>query len=347
MTSPGKPSEQSEQPLSPEFEAAQEMVMGPFKPLLEALARAAVNLGSEALSAPRTYRRKLLREIEGAAKKIEIKVAPEEYQRAIAILFREGRSHGPEILRRGMRRALLEFKEQFSKLPEYHSLQALAKAAEAVSAKSAKECQDALSKIDHETTNQKMLLAVALLNHANKTPPGELRAEYAMHATKRVSELLYKPYMRTLLLMFILAKQQNVKDVHKMDYGSLFQELRKRSFLETYPSLLDEDAVFFRNAEAHEQWDYLYETDQIEAWDKHKKHKKLISVTELLERTSHMAGVAGSLFPGYIRAREFVSLDNIVGPLWEALADLIGSEPKMQQENLLGFQQKVSNTQGK
>lgn len=315
---------------SPEFEAALEIVMGPIlRPMLDVILKNVENVESKILNAPRTYRRRMIRDLENAGQRMSIDADPEEYRRSLSILIREAILHSPDMLQQTAQRGLAEYQSKFSTLPEHQAFDALANAAERVAPK---EFEAALKKIDQEEIDHKMTLAAALLEHAANLKE-ELRAEYAIHATKRVSELLYQPFLRTVLRLFCAAEKKDPLDFYEMPYGQVLNQLKAWHFLIKYPKLLDEDAVLFRNAEAHEHWDYFDDTDEVEVWDQSKnkgkkkiEKRKRLSVDVLLERANRMAIVSGAMFPGYIRARYFMIFDRFADPLRKAIADLLSSD---------------------
>lgn len=323
---------------SPEFEALLEKVMGPFlRPMLDVLVNSLEDVESKILNAPRTYRRKLVRDLENAGKKITIDADPEEYGRSIMALLHEMLLRGPDMLQQSARRGLADFRSRFLTLPEYHVFNALANDAEAIAPK---EFEAAFKKIDQDLTAQKLALAGILLAHASKLE-GELRAEYAIHAAKRASELLYQPFVRTLLRLFCAVEKKKPLDFYGIKYGQALNILRDWHFPKKYPNLLDLDAVMLRNAEAHEHWDYFFETDEVEVWDQNTEKRKQFTVDKLLQRAHNMANIAGAMFPGYIRARYFMIFDKLADPLREVLSDLVGSDSKLRDAALLNLQQKI------
>jgi hypothetical protein len=104
-----------------------------------------------------------------------------------------------------------------------------------------------------------------------------------------------------------------------MDYGQVLNMLRNWHFSKEYPSLLEEDAVLLRNAEAHEHWDYFFETDEVEVWDRNSVKRKRLTVDALLHRAHSMTTVAGAMFPAYIRARYFMTFDQLAEPFRDFL----------------------------
>lgn len=216
-------------------------------------------------------------------------------------------------------------------MPAYKSLDALVNTAERVSFE---ECAIALREMRHDKVDGKAQISYSLLHHA-ETCTGELRAEYAMHATKRISELLYQPYVRMLHRLFRVTKKSNIANLDQLRYGVVFKELLCQEFLSNYPDLLDQDAVLIRNAEAHERWDYLPNSDEVEVSDRNVPSKRL-PVNDLIDRASQMLYIAGHMLPEYEHYRlcsNFQMSDDIRDFLYD-LADLLHSDSTAQEAAL-------------
>ena len=109
-----------------------------------------------------------------------------------------------------------------------------------------------------------MLLSLSLLRHVDTLPQGELRAEFAMHAARRTSELLYRPYATVLYKLWGVTRG---KEYDNADYGVVVNNLLAQSFGSAYPALLNARAVLVRNSVAHDNWDYFYDQDAVEMRD--------------------------------------------------------------------------------
>ena len=301
----------------PQSEEAIATVMEPLWPIVEAALRGVEN-SDQILTAARTYRRTIARDMADAAKRTDIKSDSEKYWNAFLKVLPEALLHAPDMFEQSAQRISADFDSRFSAMPEYHALHKLVTTAEHISPK---ECESAL-KINQEEIFHKSALAGMLLSQVSNHS-GELRAEYTIHATKRASELVYQPFMRVILHLFCVVKSKTALKFYEINYGQVLNVLKQWSFLEEYPNFLDEDAVLFRNAEAHEHWDYFSETDEMEVWDKNTEKRKRLTVENLLHRASGMVKVAGMMFPHYIQMRNCLALANLAEPLRKVLPHLL------------------------
>ena len=273
-----------------------------FGPIITTFLSTYATNDSEILHEPRTYHRRIELDFEEAAKRVTF--SPENLQ----VLFTIVRDALPSTLERApkiARNRLSEFSQQFAGTPEYHSFSQLVDGAWS---ENPTEVVQTFKQFDRKNSDNRLALAVSLLSHAEKQK-GELRAEYTIHAAKRVSESLYQPFMRSLLRLFYIASKRGLSDsaeYYKMDYGLIYSHLRGNKkekgsrFRDIYPNLLYQHAVLIRNAEAHENWDYYFDTDKIEIRDRTNTERIQIKVDELLERSWYMLWISGTMLPKYI-----------------------------------------------
>lgn len=325
---------------SPEFIDAAKTFLEPLLPAFEAIFQEfeSAEENPDAPITPRTHRHHMKKRLEAAFERVKIDTAPEKYLSALMLLLKEALRELPEIHTKTAEKVKNDFVEKFFHLPAYKSLDTLVNSAERVSSE---ECTIALSQMKYDEVDKKMQIAYSLLHHT-ETCTGELRAEYAMHAAKRISELLYQPYVRMLHRLFRVTKKSKKTDIAKLSYGAAFKELLSSEFLGKYPDLLDQDAVLIRNAEAHERWDYLPDSDEVEVSDKGTPPKRLL-VTDLLHRSEEMLYIAGVMLPAYEQFRLFsksqISDDNIED--LHDLADLLHSDSTVQEAAILRLKAKA------
>jgi len=166
---------------------------------------------------------------------------------------------------------------------------------------SPQDASRALRNCDRERSACHLILAYSLIGHAKTLQANELRAEYAAHAVRRASELLYRRYVEMLYLLWGAAQ---AKSYDLADYGCIFATLLKSDFVTLYPALLDPRAVTVRNSVAHDDWDYISFSDEILLRDKKKDNQKedtvTISVDALLALAEGYAHLGGCLLPDVV-----------------------------------------------
>lgn len=328
MTSSNKKAE-----LSPEFLEAAKIILAPLFPILKGVVEFWESDSN--LTAPRTRQHNFEKKIEQFLMDIFKDVPQERFKQSILTLLREAFLNLPDHMQQATQRIRTKFHTQFSDLSAYHSLDALTKAAEGVSVQ---QCGDAFRLLDLNSCGRRFLLASSLIHQAESCE-GEARAEATMHATKRISESLYQPYVRMLHRLFNIAANRPIDRTSKKTYGQIFQELSIPLFIDQYPDLLDINAVLFRNAEAHESWDYLPESDEVEAWDR-KAPKTRIRVTELFKRASDMAMLSGAMLPEYIKVRIFSNMEEMLNKGRGVWPELIHTDSTIRNAAWLNLQQK-------
>lgn len=271
-------------------------------PLAHVLPKIIMEDDSEILQKPRTYHRQIELTFEELAKHITLSADD------LATLFKSTREwiqSIPDRVTSVLNNRLSEFHHQFARTPEFHNFLQLVDGAWI---ESPTEVVQTFKQFDREKSYNRLTLAGSLLTHAEKQK-GELRAEYTIHAAKRVSESLYQPFMRAVLRLFYIANKRVLpgsEDYYTIDYGRVYSHLRgnKREkgsrFRDIYPNLLYQHAVLIRNAEAHENWDYYFDTDQIEVRNINNTERRRFKTDELLECAWHMLKVSGVMFPKFI-----------------------------------------------
>ena len=253
----------------------------------------------------------------------------DDYFKALLIIIRElFIPHLPETIRaiqKSSESNATKFLAEFSHLPAYNSLDELTKAAEATSIK---ESNDVFSLLKTDEIDRNFQIVFSVLHRA-RSAEGELRAEFAIHAAKKASETLYQPYVRALHRLFRLKnKNRNSANLSALKYGAVFNELLTSTLPAEYPGLLRSNAVLLRNAEAHDNWIYLPDTDEVEVSDisNNGVPSKRLSVDELLEQTEEMLIMSAVMLPGYIRLRGYKNLEKLekfVNQIKDILPDLL------------------------
>lgn len=283
----------------------------------------------ELLASPRTYQHNIKRDISAAANLVTFPSNADDYFKALLIIFREIFILHPQETIRTLQRAsesnTAEFLAEFSHLPAYNALDELVKAAEAISIN---ESNDIFNLLKTDETDRNFQIVVSVLHRASSAE-GELRADVAMQAAKKASEALYQPYVRTLHRLFRL--KRNIRSSANLSadtYGEVFNKLLESTFPAEYPGLLRSDAVLVRNAEAHENWNYLPDTDEVEVSSISKKgvQSKRLSVDELLALTEEMLRMSAVMLPRYIRLRGYKSLEKlgkVINQIKDILPDLL------------------------
>lgn len=257
---------------------------------------------SEILHEPRTYHRRIELDLEEALKRVTF---PDEVPQVLFTMAREALQSTMERAPALARTRLSEFHHQFASTPEFHNFLQLVDGAWS---ESPTEVVQTFKQFDREKSYNRLTLSGSLLTHAEKQK-GELRAEYTIHAAKRVSESLYQPFMRAVLRLFYIANKRvlpDSEDYYTIDYGRVYYYLRGNKkekgsrFRDIYQNLLYQHAVLIRNAEAHENWDYYFDTDQIEVRNINNTERRRFKTDELLECAWHMLKVSGEMFPKFI-----------------------------------------------
>lgn len=317
MTTPSKGHEAPA--LPPQVLDAMKNLLEPMTPALKTgIESVMANLPS-ALIAPRTYEHNTKRDLESAFKDGFSNVDPDTFVRSLRDVLITSLPHLPDLLLHQCKLFSDAFLHRFSGSKEYLSLEKLVSDAQS---KNQPECDAILKPGDQDALNRAQLTSSSLLYHALHSE-GELRAEYAMHCTKRISERLYQPYLRRIHKLVRVStgptppagpsrhkKQKNPPNLDGMDYGAVLNELVTDGIHIKYPGLIDIDSVLLRNAEAHERWDYDPATDEVDVHDLNKSPRRF-TVDIILEKAQYMYTVSGELFPKYVTYRSMkVWLDN-------------------------------------
>lgn len=180
-----------------------------------------------------------------------------------------------------------------------------------------------LSAIDTSALDMGVILSTSALRAVEEATNTEDRAEAVMHVTKRVSEMIYRPYAKALYLLWGATKQTDYGDA---DYGAIVNNLvNQASFMTTYPDLLDPDAVLVRNSDAHDTWRYHYENDSVELLDRNKP-SKTISVDDLLIKCVTMLEIAGVMFPRVIREKQLAPVANWLAGVESIWTELLSAD---------------------
>lgn len=318
-------------PYSPQFLAAAKVMFEPLMSIIVAAIRAIekIDQSDDVLISPRTNRHNMQRDIGAAADNVKIPSDPDDYFNAVIIVFCElFILRLPETIQ-DMQKVLesksADFLAKFSGHPAYNSLLTLEKSA---GTKSANECNEAFKILNIEKTDYNLQIVYGTLHRA-RAADCEQRAEYAIQAAKKTSEMLYQPYVRVLHWLFRISNNnKNNANLGKMKYGAIYKELLESSFPTDYPGLLQPNAVLIRNAEAHENWDYLPDSNEVELSDDAVAPMRF-SVDELLARTEEMLLLSGVMLPGYIPLRGIKNLEKIANfaeGIKSILPDLINSD---------------------
>lgn len=286
-------------------------LLEPITPALKPAIQSIIANLPNALIAPRTYEHNVKLDLELALSDGLSNVDPDTLVRMLRDVFATGILHFPDLFLHQCQLFTDAFLQQFSGNQEFQSLENLVTDVES---RNQHECNAILKPGDQDELNRDRLTSSSLLHHALHSE-GELRAEYSMHCIKRISEKLYQPYVRRIhKLVRVLngppagpvrkKKQKDPPDLEGMPYGTVLNELVAAAFHTKYPGLLDPDAAFIRNAEAHESWDYHPKSDEIELHDKNRP-PKLFTVLKILEKAQAIYAVSGILFHKYVAYRQF------------------------------------------
>jgi hypothetical protein len=148
---------------------------------------------------------------------------------------------------------------------------------------------------------------------------GERRARAVIRAYRETAEWLYYPYLRTLWMLTLLAKDE--RQPEPRSDGQLVIQLAQK--LKDYPGLVDEDAGWRRNAAAHGHWEYERNDDSIIMWDE-RRPRSTITADELYAKLLAMYRIAG---PTFARVGQLYLMRNVITNT--GLADaFIGNIPR-------------------
>ena len=165
---------------------------------------------------------------------------------------------------------------------------------------------------------------------------GETRAREALGALEDVAELLYKPFLRELVRLDVAMKGDASSPADRL--GVLVKQAASR--LSAYPGLVDSDAGWLRNAQAHKHFDYDDETDELTLWDD-KMPRTKFAVQDLLGRVHRMWELSGPTFDAVcdvltLRLADKLQLGELALEAMEAFARLdidamLATQTKLQE----------------
>jgi hypothetical protein len=285
---------------SPQLKEALDRWVEMLEPAVKAMFES-IDVLPNAIIEPRTYLHNIDKMSDQAGERIEINNSKLSYDN-FEELVRDSFSNKEFI--EIAKEIQDKFLQEFGHSPAFASLKKLVWDASCVSGQ---ECFQALKKIDRAKLDKNLLLTESKFHYTNEST-GEARAELATQVFKLLSETIYQPFLRTLLRLCRLTKGAQAKqNIDKLEYGNVLNELFGHSFDSMYPYLIVPECVLFRNSEAHVDWDYYPDKDEIEFRDRNKPPKRL-TVAEVIKLARQMEELAGQLLPKFSVAIQIAEL---------------------------------------
>lgn len=304
-----------------ELQAARETLRDYLSPLGRVLDAALKNIESQsALRSPRTALRKQKRRMGRIFRLLSCEPAnPEALLRAAFTVFiQEIFPRIPQQMIDVYRSTTVDADKHVSSQME-SVREALRRLIDAAVAANTANTRKILSDVEISAFDKGLMFLMPLFSDIEEAADKEQRAQAVLRAAKRVSETLYRPYAKVIYLLWGVTRGRSYGEA---DYGSTVNNLvADATFKSAYPSLIEGDAVFIRNSEAHEDWEYLYERDLLELHDRGKP-ARLFSVDELAAKCLTMLEVAGILFPKVLREKQVAPVADWfagVAPIWPDL----------------------------